>query len=602
MTYRIKKIGMVLCLIFASINIYAQNQNDPLLAQQFYRNGEYDKALSLYVQLYKSKNGANIFYTEYLNTLLKLKQFDEAEKIINKRIKENPSFKLDLGKLYQEKGDLTAANKIYDGILQNMPSNQFEITEIANSFYAEGNYDYTIKAFLNGRKALKDEEIFTFELINLYRFKRIKDGLTVELLKIIENQPQYLQLAKTSITRTFENDEDFNNLKSLLLKKIQKTPQNTNFIDLLAWQFIQQKQFDLALVQIIALDRRTNDSGGRVYALGTLLTENEAYDAANKAFEYLISKGNQSEYFIPAKIASLKNKNEQISKGNSNITEIKSLAASYEQLLQEFGKKANTINVIRQLANLKAFRLNQLTEAQNILEEALAITGVRDQTLAAVKLDLADIYVLNNDRWEAALLYGQVEKTFSNEPLGQEAKFKNAKLSFYNGDFSWAKAQLDVLKASTSQLIANDALDLSLLLQDNLAFDTTGNALKMYAKADLLQFKNQLDESLTLLDSINIAFPNNDLADDILQSKSKIYIKKSDYQKTSDVLKELIEKYSFSIWTDDALFTLATLEEDKLNDKANAQKHYEKLMTDFPGSLFVIEARKRFRNLRGDTL
>ena len=600
--WKIKKVMVIFWMIFTSTAIYAQTQNDPLLAQQFYRNGEYDKALSLYEQLYKSKNGANIFYNDYLNTLLKLKQYDEAEKIINKRIKENPSFKLELGKLYQEKGDLTAANKIYDGILQNMPSDQFDITEIANSFYESGNYDYSIKAFLNGRKTLKDDEIFTFELINLYRFKRIKDGLIVELLKIIENQPQYLQLAKSSISRTFETGEDYNNLKSQLLKKIQKDPQNTNYIDLLAWQFIQQKQFDLALVQIIALDRRTNDTGGKVYSLGTLLTENEAYDAANKAFDYLISKGNQSEYFIVAKIASLKNKNEQISKGNSSIVEIKSLANAYEQLLQEYGKKANTIYVMRQLANLKAFKLNQLSAAQTILEEALAIPGVRDQTLAEVKLDLADIYVLNNDRWEAALLYGQVEKSFSNEPLGQEAKFKNAKLSFYNGDFSWAKAQLDVLKASTSQLIANDALDLSLLLQDNLAFDTTGNALKMYAKADLLQFKNQLDESLTLLDSINIAFPNNDLADDILQSKSKIYIKKSDYKKTSEILNELIEKYSFSIWADDALFTLAMLEEEKLDDKVNAQKHYEKLMTDFPGSLFVIEARKRFRNLRGDTL
>ena len=600
--WKIKKVGIIFWMIFTSTAIYAQNQNDPLLAQQFYKNGEYDKALGLYEQLYKSKNGANIFYNDYLNTLLKLKQYDEAEKIINKRIKENPSFKLDLGKLYQEKGNLPAANKIYDGILQNMPSDQFEITEIANSFYEAGNYDYAIKAFLNGRKVLKDEEIFTFELINLYRFKRIKDGLIVELLKIIENQPQYLQLAKSSISRTFETGEDYNTLKSQLLKKIQKDPQNTNYIDLLAWQFIQQKQFDLALVQIIALDRRTNDTGGKVYALGTLLTENEAYDAANKAFDYLISKGNQSEYFIVAKIASLKNKNEQISKGNSSIVEIKSLANAYEQLLQEYGKKANTIYVMRQLASLKAFKLNQLSAAQTILEEALAIPGVRDQTLAEVKLDLADIYVLNNDRWEATLLYGQVEKSFSNEPLGQEAKFKNAKLSFYNGDFSWAKAQLDVLKASTSQLIANDALDLSLLLQDNLAFDTTGNALKMYAKADLLQFKNQLDESLTLLDSINIAFPNNDLADDILQSKSKIYIKKSDYKKTSEILNELIEKYSFSIWADDALFTLAMLEEEKLDDKVNAQKHYEKLMTDFPGSLFVIEARKRFRNLRGDTL
>jgi Tetratricopeptide repeat len=282
--------------------------------------------------------------------------------------------------------------------------------------------------------------------------------------------------------------------------------------------------------------------------------------------------------------------------------DLETLVLSYESLLAEFGKNNQTIFAIRQLANIKAYYLNKLVEAQDLLEQVLTFNGTKPQTLAEVKLDLADIYVLNNDRWEATLLYGQVEKSFSNEPLGQEAKFKNARLSFYNSDFSWAKAQLDVLKASTSQLIANDALDLSLLLQDNLAFDSTGNALKLYAKAELLLFKNQNEASLAVLDSINILFPQNDLADDVLMTKSKIYRKQNDFNKAANVLKEITEKYNYSIWADDALFTLATLEEEKLNDKANAQKHYELLLTNFPGSLYVIEARKRFRNLRGDSL
>ncbi len=598
----LKKIFFILYIFLGILSSKAQNLNDEFLAEQFYRNGEYEKALTIYTQLYHSKNGSTIYYTSYLNTLLKLKQYDEAEKVINKSIRENSNFKIDLGKLYLEKGDVAAANKIFDGIIQNMPNDQTQISEIATSFYSSDNYDYAIKAFLNGRKLLKNDDAFVYELINLYRFKRIKDGLTFELLKIIDSRPEFLQMAKTSILRTFENDADYEYLKSQLLKKIQKDPQNTTLLDLLIWQYIQQKQYNMALIQTIALDKRLNDVGGRAYALGNLLSENGAFDIANKAFEYLISKGEKSPYYISGKVALLKNKNEQILSGTYTSNDIESLASSYESLLTEFGKNSQTVFAIRELANLKAFYLNKLTEAENLLEQVLAFNGVNSQTLAEVKLSLADIYVLNNDRWEAALLYGQVEKSFSNEPLGQEAKFKNAKLSFYNGDFSWAKAQLDVLKASTSQLIANDALDLSLLLQDNLAFDSTGNALKMYAKAELLLYKNQFESSLQLLDSINMIYPRNDLADDVLISKSKIFIKQNDFQKAALVLKEIIEKYSQSIWADDALFTLAKLEEDKLNDNINAQKHYELLITNFPGSLFVIEARKRFRNLRGDTL
>jgi tetratricopeptide (TPR) repeat protein len=236
------------------------------------------------------------------------------------------------------------------------------------------------------------------------------------------------------------------------------------------------------------------------------------------------------------------------------------------------------------------------------LEGILNFPSINPQTLANIKLELANIYILHNERWEAALLYGQIEKSLSNEPIAQEAKFKNAKLSFYNGDFTWAKAQLDVLKASTSQLIANDALDLSLLLQDNLAFDTTGNALKVYAKADLYKFTNQPEKALLLLDSIAILFPQTDLLDDVTMMKGEIYMQKKNYGKAAETFKSLISQFSESIWIDDAYFKLATLEEEHLNDKESAQKHYQELMQNYAGSLYVIEARKRFRFLRGDAL
>jgi tetratricopeptide (TPR) repeat protein len=593
---------LILLLIACSFSAFSQNATDADIAKQFYDTGQYDKAYTLYKSLYQSKNGSDIYYQAYLNVLIKLKQYPEAEKIILKKAKENPKTLFDLGQLYQEKGDLAAADKVFENIIQKMEPNQFAIADVANSFYAINNYDYAIKAFIEGRKIIKEDYAFVFELINLYRFKKMKDALTSESLKILDQQPELLAMVKSNLSRTYENDEDYEVLRSLLLKKIQKDAQNTTLIDLLAWQYIQQKQFDLALIQYIALDRRTEGNGSKVFSLAGILEENGAFETANKAYNYLIDKGNKSPYYIASRVANLKNKGKQLLTVNYTSEQISGVVIGYETLLTEYGSNTQTVFAIRELANLKAYYQNDLNGGQKLLEDVLSFPSLNPLTLASVKLELANIYILNNERWEAALLYGQIEKSLSNEPIAQEAKFKNAKLSFYNGDFTWAKAQLDVLKASTSQLIANDALDLSLLLQENLAFDSTGNALKMYAKADLYRFTNMPDKALSVLDSLAISYPQTDLLDDVAMMKGEIFINKNNYTKAAEIFKSLITQFPYSIWIDDAYFKLATLEEEHLNDKISAQKHYEELLQKYPGSLYVIDARKRFRNLRGDAL
>nr|WP_294896595.1 tetratricopeptide repeat protein [uncultured Pedobacter sp.] len=603
MTKRFKILSSFIFLLFHFFAVKGQNQvNDLALARQFYNIGEYDKSLTIYQKLYESKGGNELYFEEYFNNLLKSKKYDTAEKLINKKVKENFKYGIELGQLYLEKGDVEKANKVFDEVLNKMPKDEFTITDVANSFYAIGNYDFAIKTFTTGRKLLKDETAFSYELINLYRFKKQKTELTTEILNILSWQPDFLASAKSSLARTYESNDDYDILKSLVLKKIQKDPQNTTYINLLAWVYLQQKQYDFALAQLIALDKRTSDNGGYVFNLANILVENKAYTTAEKAYDYLLTKPKNSPYYIASKVAMLQIKNQQVIDGNYSQQQIEQLSTDYEILLNEYGENAQTAFAIRALANLKAFYLNKTDEASSLLEKALHLPGISSAVSADIKLDLATIYILNNQPWDAALLYGQVEKSFKDHPIGQEAKFKNAKLSFYNGDFNWAKAQLDVLKASTSQLIANDALDLSLLIQDDLAVDSTGNALKLYAKADLLTFKNKPEIAIKTLDSLTQLYPQSTLFDDVLMLKGNIYIKEHQYQKAIENFNEILSKYPNSIWADDALFKLAVLEEDDLKDLASAKKHYEQLINQYPGSLYLIEARKRFRNLRGDAL
>lgn len=598
-----KILSSTFFLLLCFSNAKSQNTlNDIELARQFYNNGEYDKSLAIYQNLYKSKEGDDLYFDEYFNTLLKLKKYSDAEKVVAKKLKQNFKYGINLGQLYLEKGETDKANKEFDEVLSKMPKDDFAISDIANSFYSAGNYDYTIKTFLAGRKLLKDESAFSYELINIYRYKRQKTQLTEEVLNTLSAQPEFLANAKINLSRTYESNEDYGILKSLLLKKIQKDAQNTAYINLLAWTYLQQKQYDLALVQLIALDKRLSDNGGSIYNFGAILVENKAYETAEKAYQYILTKPKTSPYYIAAKVALLQIKNQQVIDGTYSAEQITALSADYQKLLDEYGKNSQTVFAIRALANLKAFHLNQIDDATLLLENCLSFPAIEPSVLAQIKLDLAAIYVLNNQPWDAALLYGQVEKSFKDHPVGQEAKFKNAKLSFYNGDFNWAKAQLDVLKASTSQLIANDALDLSLLIQDDLAVDSTGNALKLYAKADLLAFKNKPEIALKTLDSLTQLYPQSSLFDDVLMLKANIYTREHQYQTAKENLVALFTNYQSSIWADDALFKLAVLEEDQLKDLINAKKHYEQLINQYPGSLYLIEARKRFRNLRGDAL
>jgi outer membrane protein assembly factor BamD (BamD/ComL family) len=358
----------------------------------------------------------------------------------------------------------------------------------------------------------------------------------------------------------------------------------------------------MALRQILALDRRLKEDGSRVYELSRLLISNQAFDQAIESLNYLVAKGAASRYYIPAKVDLLNVKTRQLTSVKFSKEDLTTLEDDFNSLLKEFGRSSRTAFAIRQLANLQAYYLGNPAVAAQQLEKLLELPGLPPQIIGQTKSDLGDIYILTGEVWEAALLFGQLEKAYANEPQGQEARFKNAKLAYYQSDFIWAKAQLDVLKSSTSQLIANDALNLSLLISDNLQNETDTAALRKYAAADLMIFKNQSDVALKILDSINVLYPGNSLADDIFMAKSKIFIKNNEFNQAIEQLMGIIENYPSELWGDDAVFILADIYETRLNQPAKALELFQKIITDYPGSLHVIEARKRFRKLRGDKL
>lgn len=599
----LKKISFFILLSLVTLLACAQ-QTDIEHAESLSKNGEYNQAITIYKNLTNTNIDKTWYYADYLNCLLKTKNYNEAEKLVNKTIKANSNqntYFLDLGYVYEQKGDNEKANKIYDKTINNLPADDIAVTDFSSHFYNLQNYNYALKTYLQARKIFKNNRLYALEIVNILKITKNNPALISEILTLLTSNNEYLGFAKNSLSQTLETTADFTLLKLELLKAIQKQPDNNSFAQLLAWHYLQQKNFTAALTQTIALDKREKQNGAQVFELGNIFTQNKDYETANLAYQYILQKGESNPYYINALIETLSNKKQLLIEGKFLMPDLLLLEQDYTSILTKYGKNYQTLFAISQLANLQAFYLNKLSQAQLLLENALQLTNIGQKNLGELKLQLANIYLVSNQVWDAALLYSQVEKTFTNEPLGQEAKLRNAKLSFYNGDFKWAKSQLDVLKASTSQYIANDALDLSLLIQNNLTADSTGKALKIYASASLLLLKNDLDGSLLTLDGINLLFPKNQLENDISLTKAKIFIQQNKFAEAASQYQSIINQPE-SIYADDALFLLAQLQEQKLNLPKLAVENYQKLLNNYPGSPYITETRERFRTLRGDAL
>jgi len=587
--------------LFGFISITAQNVQ---LANQYYMNGEYEKAAELYEKLYK-KNAPNSYYfNRYMETLIALEQFDETEKIIKKQIKISPNDVMlyhNFGKLLESQYKDEEALEWYEKAIQKLKPDQGQVNKLANAFSTQTKFDLAAKTFEQGEKLLKNKSIFAYSLGNLYRQKGDTPKMIHYYLNSLDQNPARLASLKTLFER-FLSKEEFKILQAELYARIQEDETALHFPELLSWVFIHNKDYNGALRQAKALDKRFKENGQRVFNVSQIASNAQDYNTAIKGYEYIVeSKGKTSSYYLQSKQESLACKRKRLTRNFEHTPEdLKSLETEYIGFLEEFGKNKQTAPIMAQLAKLEALYINDLPKAINILNELLAFPNVNRYVRANAKLDLGDYNLMTGEIWEASLLYSQVDKEFEEDLLGQNARFKNAKLSYYAGDFQWAQTQFNILKASTSKLIANDALDLSVFILDNLGLDTTDRALGLYAEADLLTFQNKYDAAFSNLDALMKEFPKHALEDDVLYSKALIYKKLKDYNKAADLFQLIVDNYPEEIRADNSLFELAKLYENELGDKAKAQVLYEKLFNDFSSSTFSIEARKRFRFLRGD--
>ena len=595
-----------------------ESKQDIRIANNYFLSGDYEKAVMYFDKLSKEENTIIEIYNYYRLSLIELNRFKDAEKLCKTRIKKSPenlALNIDLGLVYShwEKPQKKEQqfNKSVNLIQANTSYSQ--VSSLGLAFEKIGELDFAILVYNTGNKFnTSNPYAFHQKLAYIYNKKGETQNMINAFLDLIKYSEGFLSVVQSGLSNCIDfksNLKDKEVLRKSLLKQAQLNPRKIVYTELLAWFFTLEGNYESALTQVRAIDKKLGENGSKIMQLGLTALNNDEYDVSVKCFDEVISSSSDKELIYEAENKRLLTFKKKITNGiEIKNDELEALKTNYLALLKQYNSRENQsrlskmkFDVLRQLSDLEAHYLNDYSEANAHIKEAINLPNIDESKKGEMQLELADILVLQDHIWEASLLYMKLEKKFSNDAIGHQAKFNNAKIYYYTGEFDWCQAQLDVLKASTSKLIANDALELSLLITDNYNMDTTESTMQIFAKADMYKSQYQYDEALKFYDSIINNYKNHSLNDDVLFRKADINISRYKYTEAIKNLEMIIKEYPNSILIDNSLFELGDIYENKIKDLDKAKKYYKSLLFDHTGSLFIVEARKRFRKLSGNT-
>ncbi len=591
--------------IFLPINlIFGQSHDQIQLANEYFQQGDLEKAKLLYSELAENPYNTQLIAGNYLSLLKSISEYQEAEIFLEKAIKTFPSniqFQSSLAGVYKDSGDLEKLDDYIKQLRKNAKTNPFQLSILAQYLANEQLYEESILFFKDSREVRNNSTVHALELASIYRMVNNKSAMIEEYLNYASDSPNRLSYIKNLLQSFIQEEEELDELESTLIRKMQESPEDTKFAELLLWVELQRKNFYGAFIQSRAIDKRNDRPGDRSMDIGRIALENGAYDDAVEIFQYVAKEYVDTRNYQYARRFWMEAKERKI-KNTFPIdpVEIRDLANQYQALYDELQPAQTAFEALRSKALLHAFYLDEINYAAQLLNQLVANPRAGIQLISQSKLDLGDIYLLKGEPWEATLLYSQVEKAYKSHELGYNAKLRNARLHYFTGNFALAKGHLDILKKNTTREISNDAISLGMLITDNTALDTTDAVMQEFANIELLIFQNKKNEASERLTQMLDKYNHHSITDEIFWLKSKLELEAGKTEIAINYLDQILASYSYDILADDAAFKKAEIYERQVKDVEEAKALYQQFLIDYPGSMYVAEARKRFRQLRGD--
>ncbi|WP_300569753.1 tetratricopeptide repeat protein [Flavobacterium sp.] len=589
-----KKI-VTLILFLSSMLVFSQSEH---LAQNYFDRGEFDKAILIYEDLIKAQPNNYVYFQKQVLCYQQLKQLDKSQALIQNKIDKTKQANLyvELGYNYQLQKNQEKADKNYKIALDKLIENPNNVYVVASTFEQKSLIEQAIQAYELGAKG-NPALNFDYQIALLHGQLGHLELMADKLLDYSIINQANLPLVQNQLVRFMMEDSQKNfteYVKKALLIRTQKT-QDLFWNQFMSWFFVQQKEYGKAFIQEKAIFKRNPDNFFNIINLVKLAIQEDETETAKEILNFILVNTQDLELQMEAhyQLTSM-----EIDKATAKDYPV--IKDKLELLLKQFGISPYSLNLQILKAHFDAFYLKQFEPAKTTLTNALNLP-LNNYQKADVKIELADVLLLDEKFNQAIIYYAQVEDDLENDEISHEASLKMAKASYFKGDFDWAQKQFKVLKSSTSQLISNDAMELFLLISDNTVEDSTQVALKKFAKADFLAYQNKNTEALQAFKMILEQHKEQSIEDVTLLRIGKLYEKQKDFQQALNNFQQIIDKHAESIYIDEALFFSAEIYRKQLQDVEKAKANYEKIIFNHPDSIYFVEARNNFRKLRGDT-
>ncbi|MBQ0734929.1 tetratricopeptide repeat protein [Aquimarina celericrescens] len=593
------RIILIYITLFLTFSVVGQSEQ---LAKNYMQQGQYEKALSIYQKLYNKTPSRINYLLGLVESYQQLEQFDKAEKVLIKRIEQAPynaQLLVELGHHYDLQGKSDQARIYYDKAIETYKNNDSNHAySLAQTFE---KYSLLDEAALVYEKGMLDNPRanFNVQLAKIYGEQGKLEKMFDSYLSLLQLQPNYINVVQRNFSDYIQEDatNEANTIfRKLLIKRLQQNP-DILYNEMLSWLFIQQKEFKKAFIHEKAIYKRNDVGPQGIIDLARIAIAEKDIKSATEILNYILETPVSKDMKLTAHKIILKAKVD-----NANKKEYKAIVQQYNTVFEEYGKSRETIGLQVDYAHFLAFNLDKKQEAITFLKELIDRERLSRFQSSRVKMKIADILVLDQKFNQALIYYTQVQNALKNNFLAQDARFKVAKTSYYKGDFAWAQTQLDVLKSSTSQLIANDAMELSLIISDNSLEDSTQTALKIFAKADLLAFQNKNEDAIATYEKILTQHKGEKIEDEAFLRQARLFEKEKQYEKAKINYLKIIEFYGDDILVDDAYYWLAELYANELGEPERAKELYEKIIFNHADSIYFVDARKKYRTLRGDAI
>jgi tetratricopeptide (TPR) repeat protein len=587
-----KKLFLYITLFFSLI-CFSQNEQ---LAQYYYDKGDFEKAKISYEELLQEIPLNSQYFLRIIDCSQQLQQFESAEKAIQERLEKynQGNLLVELGYNFQLQKNEDKAKVYYEQALERIRKNPNQVYGISNTFERKVLLEYALKSYQTAVE-LEPNFNFNYQIGLLYGQLSNMEMMISTFLDEAFTNPQNSIRIQNQLVRFMadEGDANFNELlRKALIIRTQKN-QDVFWNHYLSWFYVQEKEFGKAFIQQKAIYKRNPESLANIVNLGQLAIDEGNEAAAEEILGFVLENTQDLELKIQANSYLLTMKIEKASEND-----FPAISTELDALMKQFEISPFTLSLQLIQAHFTAFNLKKPEEGKAIVKRALEMQ-LNDYDLANAKMELADILLYEEKFNQALIYYSQIELDLKNDVIAHEASLKAAKTSYFKIDFAWALKQFKELKSANTQLIANDALEYFLLINDNTVADSTQTALKQFAKGDYLLYQNRNQEAITQFQLILKNHKGQEIESVTLLRLGKIYEKKGDFALALSQYQMIIEQHSDGIYIDEALYFSAEIYNKQLIPE-KAKPLYEKILFNHQDSIYFIEARKKFRQLRGD--